>query len=399
MAKSTAVAKREDAKRPPEVIAPEEDDGAVEAPSPSADDDELAAAEADLKGEAEEAEGAEGKKGPEAGEEEGAKAPAEAEGEGKPPAGHVPQQALHAEREAHKETKAVVEEMRGQLATLTGVMQNMAKSVAVLQGATSAGQAGASQPKPSEPSTEEKIAGLQDELVKAAEAYDKDEITMAQFELKRSEINNKIFQEHLGLIVAATGDVVRSQAPKPPSGDLLFNQETEKIEKAFPIIKRLRQEEVDPLVPIAIQRLVDSGVALRENDPMSDLKVRHEVARVANHLYHYKLSDEERQQAQQQAGDGAQPAAGDKQGTQQQDKGQAGSESSAGARPLSPQAKAVKAKIEESGRQPPNISDAGDGGTEGGLDALDEASIMKMSEDDIMALPAHVRAHIEQHGV
>lgn len=387
MAETPVVVRKEKPARLPETIAPAEEEGAIETLPATADDDELAAAEAELKGEAD-------AKDTDAGE---GTEPSKPDTGEKPPPGFVAQEALHASRQKEKTAREGVEAMQGKMDVLTATVQRLAQVVATgMAGAKEQAPPGEKPPAaPVEPTPQEKIAALQDVLVKAAKAYDQDEINLEALETKRAEVGNQIFAIQLELIGGSVGDVVKNHMPTS-SGDLALSHETEKIKKAFPVVNYISEEEQDALVPIAIQRLVDAGITIDNKDPRSHLQVRRETARIANWMHGHRVPEAERVQPQPPA-EGAQPDAGGQ--AQQAARPGDSPPPQAGQRALSPEALAVKAKLEEAQRQPPNIGATGDSSIEGGIEAIDDDWIANASEEDILALPKSVLTQIELQGV
>lgn len=401
MAKRPVAKVEDDKPKAPEIVSDVEDLEGEEPSLPaSADDDELAAATAELEADQAEPEVDEGGKPAAAPAED---PPAEGEGDDGAQAGTVPHQALHEERKRRQELEGMLPmlpAMNQQLQAVTNALAELAKRQAVAGSQAPAPDEGKVEPSPvPEPNIDEQIATYRDDLLASAKKYDDDEISLQQHEQTRALVDDNIFKLQLGLTVAAVGDVVKTELDKRPAVDMTLSRETAKLEKEFPASRYVNQDETDALVPIAVQRLIDNGRTVDNEDPESHLMVRRETARLVQAMYGYRVPKEEQvvtTDGDTPAASEPTPATGDK--PAQQPIADGNQPPPAGNRPLSPQALATKRKLEEATRQPPNIAQLGDASPSGGIENLDEPTIMGMNEDDLLGLPQEVLNRIETHG-
>lgn len=270
----------------------------------------------------------------------------------------VPLGRLQQEAAARKRAQAEADYLRGALEAERAARQGGTGGQQGQQGQAPAqpGQAQQQDPYASE------IEAAQAEIDRAAEQFDSGAITLAEFK--------KVELPHMRRIAALEAE--QAAARVAPRAQSLADEEIQAVQvnalaARHPYVNALTQDMAAQLARIAAVEAEAEGRPYGSG-PREDMRLREHVARLSD-TWGPKWGLQARQPTQQQ-----------QQQTQPAPNGAP-----------SPQASARMAKMEAAAGHPPDTSGFGQGGQG---DAISDARIMTMSDEEISALPATVRARI-----
>lgn len=221
------------------------------------------------------------------------------------------------------------------------------------------------QEQPPEPTPQEKIAAARQAIEEAAQKYDDGDLTTVEYEKVRAAQEDVIFEARLEANKPKE-EGKKETATSQQNEDLYLDQLTAKLEEDHPYTLKIEDEgRWNFIRQEAIGDLQKEGVQLG-NDARSLYQLRKRMAELTDRYGPIWYGEIE---------GGSQPKAGN-------DGGQKPTTTSQ-------RAKDLDAKLTMSEQQPPQTMDLGSQGS--GTERITEADIMKMTDDEIAALPPAVR--------
>ena len=236
------------------------------------------------------------------------------------------------------------------------------------------GTAGAEVPK----TIPEQVTAIRDQQKNLAAEFEAGRLGAQDWEGKRQALDDQVLELRLS----------EHQAPQPTE-DLLLSERTDALIKDYPILDHLTAEQLTPVKNIAMEHMILSGTPYEPNSPSSLLDLRQRVATLADQAWHMEGVHSPSRDPKAPATP-AQPAATPP----------ATPLTAATPAPEQPGVTAAerKAKLDLAAQQPPTLTSA-PGTTIGGIDALTEETFLKMTTEEVAALPPEVLDRIEKQGL
>lgn len=308
-------------------------------PAHHADDDELAALEAELAKEASgtsdapsEVESTASETEPEDHVEHHAQEQPLAEGE-------PPQKSA-----SHMVPKARLDEVLRKNAEMAERIARLEGAVGAIAMGKPAGTTPAEEPA-REPTPEERIEAIRADIDKLAEQYESGEISTREW----ARENTRLQETLLDLRAATTSRAAQS--------DAYLEEQTGNLVREFPVLTTITSDDVEAIVPLARREAQKQGI-----DISTDLKLRRHIAAFAQSYYGQNQAPGGKPQGQ---GQPSQPAAGNGQ-----------------------------AKLNMARNAPPNLNQHAVAYSGQSAGAPSDDRVMQMRDDDLLALPPDVLAKI-----
>lgn len=142
--------------------------------------------------------------------------------------------------------------------------------------ARASAQAAPATPVVPEPSPEERLAAISAERLSLAEQYDQGAIKTREWEERRIALEHETWNIQ---------NALQPQAPQVNIAAAVWEeQETARIEGAYPVLKAMTQADLMPLVEVARRQAQREGVPIEENS-RGTVELRERVARLATSMY------------------------------------------------------------------------------------------------------------------
>lgn len=254
--------------------------------------------------------------------------------------------------------------------------------------AAPAAGAPAGQPQAAQKTPDQVIAEAKAEKVAQAKRYDDGLMTTAEWEQKRQDLDDKIFEARQAMIQVSMQNSIPAAKPGT-SEDLYMDEMVSKLEREHPFCFEIPND--DPkwgiLTDLARSELLAEGVPVAPG-VRGDYQLKERIAKLTDvwgPRWTGKTLDQVRAERGLAPSTTTQPAQG------QQPKPPAAPGGGAPKPKLSPAAQQRADKIAQAGTHPPDIHAIG---TQGQVDEVTEDDILGMTQDQIMALPVSVRRKI-----
>lgn len=249
----------------------------------------------------------------------------------------------------------------------SGAIEVLTGQVKPGQAATPPQQGSGAPPAAAAPTPQQTIEGLEAQILAAAEKFDAGELTMAEFKRQEAALNQQILAAREEALLAK---VPKPAAPEPGVADQAIQaQHLNTLYAKHPYAAGLSEPQAKHLAQMAALELAAEGQPVGTG-PLETMRLQARVAALSD-AWGPKW--------------GIQPTHAPTPSPQSQSQPPAN-----GAPRMSPQAQARQDKLALAARLPPDTASLGAGAV--GDDAVSEQRIEMMSDDEIMALPASVRA-------
>lgn len=181
-------------------------------------------------------------------------------GEAKPPV-MVPVAALKGERDARQKAEQEAAYLRG-----------VAETALLMANKPTAGD----QQQQDELTPQQRLDQIREQRLALADQFDTGEISARKFEENRLELEAKEREIRESAQPKA--------APAAPAQDLILEERTSQLEKDYPVLQTLTQEDVEPLVAIAYREAAKEGKPIQPGSA-GTLELRTRVAQIATRLH------------------------------------------------------------------------------------------------------------------